>query len=603
MKRISSLTLNARSLWMVATCALIIGGCTGNNNGNEGGGTKASGPPVQGDWVVVHDLADPETLNILTAQDASAQEIHQPYLYESLTTVMPNLERIPLLADSLAKISADHLSYEYTIKKQAKFSDGHPVTGEDIIFYVKAIKNPHVIEAAPLRGYLARIKSVELVNNDPYHIKITMIEPYYLGGDVTGDLIAIPKHILDPENLSDKFTFDELNAGDANHNPAMQTLGDKLRDPSRSFSKQFIVGSGPYMFDEFRRNDRVVLVRNPNYWDKNGPYGKAYPDKIIWRSVNDYNAALTSLKGGEIDVMPRLEKVQYNNEKDRFPANHLKPAIYDYPAFNFIGYNIKRPIFQDKLVRLALSHAVNRDLIVQKIYYGMARPVQSPIFYRAKECDTTLPLIKYDLEQAKSLLAQAGWKDSDGDGILDKTIDGKKVDFRFTIQLNSGNQSRKQIALIFVDALKKLGIDAKTTELEWATYFQRQRAHDFDAYVGGWATSVTEGDLYQIWHSKSAEEGGSNFGSYKNERLDQLIESNRTEFDWSKRLANYKEMQKIIYDDQPYTFLVSERWTGAYNDRFQDVTFFAPRPCYYAGWWWVPLTAQKYKGGKSVAMN
>jgi ABC-type transport system substrate-binding protein len=441
------------------------------------------------------------------------------------------------------------------------------------------------------------------VNNDPYHIKITMVEPYYLGADVTGDLIAAPKHVLDPKNLSDKFTFDELNAGDPNHNPAMKQLGDQLRDPSLSFSKQYLIGSGPYMFEKFARNDRVVLVRNPNYWDKEGPYGKAYPDQIIWRSINDYNAALTSLKGGEIDVMPRMEKVQYNNEKDRFPSNHLKPAIYDYPAYIFIGYNLKRPIFEDKLVRLALAHAVDRDLIIKKIYYGMARAVQSPIFYQAKECDTTIPIIKYDLEESKRLLAQAGWKDSDGDGILDKMINGQKVDFRFTVQLNSGNQARKQIALIFVDALKKLGIDAKTTEIEWATFLQRQRAHDFDAYIGGWAMSVTEGDLYQIWHSKSAEEGGSNFGFYKNDRLDQLIESNRTEFDWNKRLANYKEMQKIINDDQPYTFLVSERLTGAYSDRFQGVTFFAPRPCYYAGWWWVPLTAQKYKGSKPVAMN
>lgn len=604
MKRISSLVRRTGSIWMLAVLAVAAGGC-GNKNTEGAANTsaKADGPPVQGDWVVVHDLADPESLNILTAQDASAQEIHQPYIYESLTTLSSQMERIPILADSMPVVSDDHLSYEYRIKPEAKFADGHPITAEDFIFYVKAIKNMYILNAAPSRGYYARVKSVEMVNNDPHRIRFVMSEPYYLGADITGDVIALPKHILDPKNLSDKLTFDELNAGDPNKNPAMHELADFLQDPDKSFNKQYIVGSGPYMFDEFRRNDRVVLVRNPNYWDKSGPYGKAYPDRIIWRSINDYNAALTSLKGGEIDVMPRMEKVQYNNEKDRFSQNHLRPAIYDYPAYNYIGYNLKRPMFTDKLVRQALAYAINRDAIIQKIYFGMARPVQSPIFYKSKEADTTLPIIKYDLEKAKQLLAQAGWTDSDGDGILDKVVDGKKTDFRFTIQLNSGNQSRKQIALVFVDALKKLGIDAKTTELEWATFFERQRSHQFDAYVGGWATNPVEGDMYQIWHSKSAEQGGSNFGFYKNDRLDQLIESNRTEFDWNKRLAAYKEMQKIIYDDQPYNFLVSERFTGAYSDRFQDVEFFSPRPCYYAGWWWVPLSAQKYKGPKQVAMN
>lgn len=599
MNTMSSFRQRATRVGAYALAALMISaGITScGKKGGESGSkdNEAAGDPVTGDWVIVHALSDAESLNLITATDATSQELHG-YMYETLTSTDPyTLETIPWIADSVGKISEDRLSYEFRLRKDAKFNDGKPVTGEDFIFYLKCIKNPLIENAAPLRGYYSRVDRLELINGDKYHLRAVMNEPYYLGEQFIGGMYAFPKHIWDPQNISDKFTFEELNKNDPNKNPAIQQMADIIEDVQKNFDKKYLIGSGSYQFDEFRRNERISLVRSPNYWNKAHKYGAAYPDKIVYRTINDPNAAVAALKSGEIDFQPVMEKVNFNQERNKLPEYKLKPAIYDYPAYSYIGYNEQKPIFKDKLVRQALSRALDRESIIKTIYFGMARPVQSPLFYKRPECDTTLPIIKYNLDEAKKLLTQAGWSDSDGDGIIDKVIDGKKTDLRFKILLNSGNKRREQTALIFVDALKKLGIDAGTTSLEWATFLQRTRDGDFDAFVGGWAMSVLEGDMYQIWHSKSAEQGGSNHIHYANPQVDQLIETIRGEFDYNKRKEMLKQIQQIIHDDQPVTFLVSEKLTGAYSDRYQNVEFIAPRPCYNASWWWVPKSAQKYK--------
>lgn len=590
-----SLVLAALLTSIVATA------CGGSSDGDRGDGrterASAGGTPEKGDWVFIWNMSDPQTLNYLTSTDAVAQEIHG-YMYESLTTTdWEAAEPIPWIADSLPRISDDKLSYEFSIRKEAKFADGTPVTGEDFIFFLKALKNPYITNAAPLRSYYTRVDRAELIDNDPYRLRVVMSEPYYLGHQYAGGLLAMPKHIWDPENLSDKVTFEELNNADPNKNPAIQQLADAIQDVNKGMSAEHLIGSGLYKFDKWVRNDRVELVRNENYWNSDHKWGKAYPDRLIWKTINDANAAVAALKSGNLDFYSNIEKVLYVREKPRFAQNNIQPAEYDYPSYAYIGYNQGREMFADKRVRNALAHALNRQEIIKSIYFGYARPIESPIGYRRPEADTTLPIIQYDLAKAKQLLAEAGWTDSNGDGILDK--DGKP--FRFTILLNSGNKRRESIAIVFINELKKIGIDASTQSLDWALFLDRTRDGEYDAYIGGWAMNVQEGDMYQIWHSESAENGGSNYVKFKNDRVDALIEGIRSEFDYEKRKEMYKQIQQIIYEEQPYNFLVTEKYTGGVADRFENVNFYAPRPCYFAGEWWVPRGRQKYATERSVA--
>jgi peptide/nickel transport system substrate-binding protein len=198
----------------------------------------------------------------------------------------------------------------------------------------------------------------------------------------------------------------------------------------------------------------------------------------------------------------------------------------------------------------------------------------------------------FDPKKAMERLAEAGWKDTDGDGILDKVIDGKRIPFRFEIKINSGNAVRKSVALVLVDELKKHGIAASVRELDWTIFLNDVKNHDFDAVVLGWSMQTTEPDAYQVWHSSQAANKGSNAISYKNPRVDQILEQYRREFDPKKRIALYKEFQEILHDEQPYTFLHVRKTVSALHRRFQGVEVFPDglRPID----WWVPASSQKY---------
>ena len=190
------------------------------------------------------------------------------------------------------------------------------------------------------------------------------------------------------------------------------------------------------------------------------------------------------------------------------------------------------------------------------------------------------------------MLGEAGWKDTDGDGVLDKVVDGKRIPLRFEIKVNSGNALRKSVALVLLDELKKHGIDASVRELDWTIFLNDVKNHHFDAVVLGWQMSTIEPDAYQVWHSTQAANKGSNAISYKNSRVDEILEKYRREFDAQKRIEMYKEFQQILHEEQPYTFLFVSKRISVVHRRFQGVEVFPDglRPID----WWVPTRNQKF---------
>jgi hypothetical protein len=186
------------------------------------------------------------------------------------------------------------------------------------------------------------------------------------------------------------------------------------------------------------------------------------------------------------------------------------------------------------------------------IWLGRGRG-RADLFFRP-EYDKSLPSYDYDPKKGLELLQQAGWSDSDGDGILDKVVDGRKVPFRFEIKVNAGNTTRKSVALVLQDELKKHGIAATVRELDWTIFLADVKARKFEAILLGWAMSVNEPDAYQVWHSSQAANKGSNHISFKNARADRILEQYRSEFDERKRIELYREFQQILSDEQPYTF-------------------------------------------------
>jgi len=568
---------------------------TDKKNDETGLASVDTAGAITGDWLIIRELSDPQGLNPIVTNDASADEI-DGYIFETLARQDPiSYELIAGVAEK-PEISPDNLTYIYRLKKNAAFSDGQPLTGEDVIFTMKAMKNPFVDDAA-LRNYFETVKKVELVDGDKYSIKFTLDKPSWRGIYTLGSFRILPKHILDPQNSTDKMTLEELASMTvAAKNPAVQKFADFINSQEVSRDAKYLIGSGPYMFDKWETGQGVTIKRNPNYWDKTI---SNYTEKIIFKTIQDNSAALVSSKNKEVDAMYVISPTDFYKNLEHPEQFNLLKAKPSEPAYTYIAWNETNPLFQDKKVRLALSYLVDRKSIVDKILFGDGVLIQSHIFYQNKKLlNTDLPAIDYNPEKAKQLLTDAGWKDSDGDGVLDKVINGKKIDFKFTFLINT-NPVRKQVLLVVIDALKKVGIAAELQEIEWSVYLDKTKKHQYDATYSSWTSPTTPPDPFQIFHSSQSEGEGSNYISFKNALSDTLIVQYRNELDENKRVELIKKWQQVIYDEQPYTFLWSPKARYIYDTRFKNARWYnqIPSPSYNE--WWVPKSVQKYTSNKN----
>ena len=578
---------------------LLLLGCDGGERPDvQGdGGAAAAGKefskPVTGDWLLVHSLSDPEQLNPLTSNDAAASSILQ-YIMQGLLTRDPRtLELKPLLAAARPVISEDKLSYTFTIRRDAHFQDGRPVTGEDVLFSIKAIKCP-LVNAPFLRVYFDSVTDARLL--DEFTVRFTIKEPYFLNESVLGGIDVLPRHYYDPANLLKGINIPDL------AKPVDQ-LPDNVKKFAENFNRNYSrapMGSGPYKFASWETGREIELVRDVDYWG----YGKEgidqpYLDRHKYRIINNMDAALVTLKSGSLDEMG-LTPIQHvrGTSSERF-RREFEKFEYFAPNYSYIGWNNDHPIFGDKQVRKAMTYLTDRRQMVKSILFGLGEVVEGPIYFFRPEYDKSLPSYPFDPQRGLELLRKAGWSDTDGDGILDKVIDGRRVPFRFELKINSGNTTRKSVALTLQDELRKHGIDASVREIDWTIFLGDVKARQFDAIILGWSMSVSEPDAYQVWHSSQSANKGSNHIGYKNARVDEILERYRREFDPQKRIELYREFQQILSDEQPYTFLFVNKSVAAVQRRIRGVEVFPGgiRPID----WWVPEAAQRY--GQEPAAN
>jgi len=590
MSRTSNPMMNKFLLLASAACALFFTACGGGATSES----DVAGDPVAGDWIVIHQLSDPHGINPYVTSDAGASAMADRVFQKLLGQDFLTTELYPVLAEARPLVSDDHLTYTFTLKQGIAFSDGKPLTASDVVFSFKAIANPLIADAAALRNYYESVKDV--VATTPTTVVITMSQPYFLAEYFLGSLWIMPKHVLDPKGLTDKYTFAETKSIDAAQaNPAMKEFADWYGSEEVRRDPKLNIGSGPYAYEEWKTGESVTLRRNDAFWAKGkDAWNPAYADKLVYKVINDRNSAVVALKNAEIDFMEYVPPTKYTEEIDTVATPHLRKYPFQTQAYSYIGFNMARPILSDVNVRKAIAHCVDRDALIKQLVRGLATTVNSPIYQDRPEYDKSLPNIAYDPNTAKSLLAQAGWADANGDGVLDKAINGKNTPLTVTMLINAGNELREALAVNLSEELRKIGIKMEIRKLEWSVFQENQKARQFDLYIGGWINDPIPSDPYQIWHSSQAKNRGSNYVSFMNPRVDQLLEMNRVEFDEQKRTAYMKEFQQIIAREQPYVFLWSPLYPAVYNRRLQNVKFSSVRPGYNPPQWWVPAGQWKY---------
>jgi peptide/nickel transport system substrate-binding protein len=510
--------------------------------------TEAADVPVTGDWLVRRINAEPATLNPVTASDAYESVINS-YVYESLLDLdNSTLEHIPELAESWT-ISEDKRQYTFVLKQGLHWQDGQPLTTEDVLYSFDRARDPEV-DAPHLRNYYKDLVDVEVL--DDRTVRFTYAFPYFKALDMIGGLSIIPEHLFED--------------GDFNTHPAG-------RAP---------MGSGPYRFVRWDTGKEIVLERYPDYWGR-----KHYIDRIVFKIISDETVALQVLKKQEIDYMG-LSPIQWERQtgSSDFKKNFNK-LRFPAQSYSYIGWNQKRPAFADKRVRRAMTMLVDRESFVKNLWYGLGTVVSGNFFIDSPDYDKTIEPWPYDPKAASDLLAEAGWVDTDDDGLLDR--DG--VPFRFEFTYPSGSVTGEQLSTMLKESLDKVGIDMSIRQLEWALFTQLLDDRNFDAVTLAWVLPVFA-DPYQVWHSSQVERG-SNYIGFVSREADRIIEDARSEFDREKRAAMYRRFHRILHEEQPYTFLFNRNSLVALDQRYENVTVYPLGPD--STEWWVPTEDQRYR--------
>ena len=558
------------------------------------------GESEPGDWMVQHFLSDPQSWNPYTHTDASSSGLLS-YIHESL--LYPENDPPYTLKGHLAKaypnISEDKLEYTFELRDNIHFSDGQPLTTVDVLFSMKVIMNPGV-QAPQIRSSYSMVQAVRLEGNN----KITFVcdKPYFRNDITLGlNFRIIPRHFYDPDGLLEVVNIQSLIDGSWETGPD----AERIRKFSQQFNQNFdrsVLGSGPYLVanpeSDIVTQQKVILTRDAKYWGDQviGIPAAGYVEKILYKIINNTDAAFIELTNGNLDIhglqpLEFKEKSWSSDFKERF----LKGIRYA-SGYIFIGWNNEHPIFRDKRVRQAMTHMTPRQSMVENLLFGLGEPVESPIHKFRPEYNQDLRSYEYDVDKALDLLAEAGWDDTDDDGILDKVIDGKKTPFKFEFIVNSGNQIRKDIALVLQNELQDIGIICEVRELDWSIFLDKvTKKRDFAAITLGWSGGggvAFPPDNYSVWHSSQIEGGGFNFIGFSNSEVDQILEEYRGEFDLEKRISLYPRYQEILHEEQPYTFLWKSRGVTAYSKRFRGVNWYPGGPAFQE--WWVALADRLY---------
>lgn len=472
--------------------------------------------------------ADPPTLNPILATDVTAAAVNK-YLYESLLERdNATLEFIPWLADRWA-ISADQLTYTFWLRPGVRWHDGEPLTADDVIYTFERIRDPSV-DAARLRNYFRDITRIEKVGKRA--VRFVYARPYFKALEIIGGAKIIPKHLYG-------------DGQDFNRHPANRSG----------------IGTGPYRFVEWKTGRQIELKRFDGYWGK-----RPEISGVIYRIIPDQMAGFQLLKKGALDA-DALRSIQWvrQTESPAF-AEKFRKVRYYLPNYSFIGWNMRRPMFADRRVRIAMTMLVNRREILNKVLFDQGEVVASNFYRFGPTYDASIEPYPYDPEAAKALLDDAGWIDHDDDGLRDR--DG--VPFRFSLLFPAGDRMSMSLGLFLREELLRLGIAMEVQQLEWASMLELLSRRDFDAASLGWATSIEE-DPYQVWHSSQAGEG-SNFVGFADPEADRLIERARREFNPERRAKLYRAFQGILHREEPYTFLFTTPSLIAVARRFEHVT-------------------------------
>jgi peptide/nickel transport system substrate-binding protein len=465
-----------------------------------------SRPPPKVNQLVISSIGDASYLNPILAQDSASSEING-FVFNGLIKYDRNLQNlVGELAESWKVKEGPEPEITFFLRKGVRWHDGKEFTAHDVKFTYDKIMDEKTNTVR--RSSYELVKKAEVL--DPHAFRVTYRQPFSPGLESWG-IGIIPKHLLEKQ---------DINTTAFNRRP---------------------IGTGAFRFVEWVTDEKIVVEANAQYFE-----GRPLLDRIIYRIIPETSLSEMEILTQGIDYSGIYPHQYRRISQIPFLKAYSQPSL----GYTYIGYNQKHAVFQDKKVRQALTYAINREEIVQYVLYGLGAVASGPFPNHLWYSNPNVKPFPYDPQKARQLLAEAGWKDTNGDGILDR--EGKP--FRFTLITNSGNETRRDVGVLVQRQLRELGIDVTFELYEWSVFLSNFiNVKHFDACILGWSLSV-DPDAYEIWHSSQIEKG-FNFISYRNPEIDRLWEEGRKEYDIERRKQIYWRIHELMAEDQPYTFL------------------------------------------------
>jgi len=493
---------------------------------------------------------------------------------EPLTNVDPyTMEPAPRLATHW-EISPDGLTMRFHLRRGATFSDGVPVTADDVLYSFDLVRNP-AYNAARTRAYLTEMKDVKKI--DDYTVEFTFKSFYYRNFDYAAgqDVPVMPKHFYS------KFTPDQFN----------EKTG-------------LLMGSGPYKLqspDGWTPGQPIELVRNDRYWGVPGTF-----DRIIFREIENESTEMVMFGNQEIDQVHCTSDTYKRMSEDSRLTAVGNGLAYPSPfkGYSYCGWNQRRmhdgkeeaTVFADKRVRRAMTMLLDRERMCKEISHGLAVVPSGPFTPDSPQNDPNIKPWPYDVDAAVKLLREAGFQDRNGDGVIE-SADGKP--FRFKLTYPSGVAVWDKVVLFMKDAYARAGIVLEPDRIDWPVLVNRLNTSDFDAISLSWS-SEPESDPYQIFHSSQIKDQGDNRTGYNSPECDAAIVKARTTVDRDERMKGWHEVHRILHEDQPYTFISARMELRFINKRVHNIERSKIGLNYEdlnGGMipWYVPRSQQRYK--------
>lgn len=537
--------------------------------------------------IVVASLSEPSTFNY--ALNESAYSVFG-FIYDGLFTENPFTSKLePNLAESW-EVSEDKKRIVVTLRQGLKWSDGQPMTADDVIFTYNEIyfntKIPTSVRDVLAIGESGALPSVKKIDNR--RIEFTVPEPFAPFLRYVGGVPIMPAHALK----------DAVRTLDSNGNPNFLTTWGTGSDPTE------VVGNGYYVMESYVPSQRVIFRRNPYYWRKDAQGNpQPYIERVVSQTIESTDNQLVSFRSGQLDnleVAPEAFQLLKREEKRAgFKIYNGGPDT----GTTFIAFNLNKaknakgqplvdPIksrwFNTKEFRQAIAYAIDRETMKINVFRGLGELQNSFVYVKTPfflPPEKGLRVYNYDQEKSKQLLLQAGFKYNSENQLVDK--DGNPV--RFTLLTNSERKTRGDMVAQIKRDLAKIGIQVDLQILSFNAYLQKlKETQDWDCYLGGFAGGGIDphsaSNIWSVNGSSHAFNQGPQPGSQKligwevsdwEKEIDRLYKQGAQELDEKKRIEIYHQYQRIASEQLPFIHLVERLDLQAVSDRIQGVRYSA----------------------------